>query len=226
MPDYVEVLRSALVEVGASILSFLPQLVFAVLVFLLGLLLASILQTAIVRLIRFIRVDELMDRLDVKTMFDRAGIKLDVAELFGWLVKWLIIFVALIAAADVLEWTQVTEFFTLVVEYIPNVLVAIIILLVGFLLGNFVNDMIKGAVKVAKMTSVIFLAAIAKWSIIVFSFMVALTQLGIGAALIQTLLTGFVAMLAIAGGLAFGLGGKDHASKVLDHIYHDLTSKR
>jgi len=226
MPDYVDVLRSAFVDIWVSAMSFLPQLVFAIVVFLLGLLLANILRTAVIRAIRFMRVDELMDRLDVKALFTRAGIKLDVAALFGWLVKWLVIFLALIAAADVLEWTQVTEFLTLVVAYIPNVLVAVIILLVGFLLGNFVQELIKGAMKVANISSVTFLSAIAKWSIIVFSFMAALVQLGIAGALVQTLFTGFVAMLALSGGLAFGLGGREHASKVLDYIHHDLTSRR
>ena len=226
MPNYVDVLRSAFVDLWVSTMSFLPQLVFAVVVFLLGLLVANILKTAVIRLIRFIKIDELMDRLDVKSMFTRAGIKLDVAELFGWLIKWLVIFLALIAAADALEWTQVTEFLTLVVAYIPNVLVAVIILLVGFLLGNFVKDLIRNAVKMANMSSATFLAAIAKWAIIVFSFMAALVQLGIAGALVQTLFTGFVAMLALAGGLAFGLGGREHAAKVLDHIYHDLTNKR
>ncbi len=225
MPDYVDVLRSAFVDLWVSAMSFLPQLVFAVVVFLLGLLVANLLKTAVIRVIRFMKVDDLLERLDAKTFFSRAGIRFDVAELFGWLVKWFIILIALIAAADALGWSQVTEFLTLVVAYIPNVLVAVIILLVGFLLGNFVQDLIKGAVKVANMTSATFLAAIAKWSIIVFSLMMALVQLGIGAALVQTLFTGFVAMVALAGGLAFGLGGKEQASKILDHIYRDITKR-
>ena len=226
MPDYVDILRSAFVDLWISIMSFLPQLVFAVLVFLIGLLLANVLRTAVIRVVRFLRVDDLMDRLEVKTMFTKAGVQLDVAELLGWMVKWFIIILALIASADALGWTQITEFLTLVVEYIPNVLVAVIILLVGFLLGNFVQDLIKGAVQVADMSSASFLSAIAKWAIIVFSFMMALVQLGIGAALVQTLFTGFVAMVALAGGLAFGLGGREHASKMLDHIHRDWTSKR
>jgi len=226
MPDYVDVLRTGFVDLWVSAMLFLPQLLFAIVIFLLGLIIASVLKTAIIRLIRFIKVDELMDRLDVKSMFTRAGIKIDVAEIFGFLIKWLVIFLALIASADSLGWTEVTDFLTLVVEYIPNVLVAVIILLVGFLLGNFVQDLIKGAVKMANISSAAFLSAIAKWSIIVFSFMAALIQLGIAGSLIQTLFTGFVAMLALAGGLAFGLGGREHASKVLDHIHRDLTNKR
>lgn len=226
MPEYVEVLRTAFVDLWVGAMMFLPQLVFAIVVFLLGLLVANVLNTAVVRIVRFIKLDEFLDKMEVKSIFTRAGIRLDMAEVFGWLVKWFVIFLALIAAADSLGWTEVTDFLTLVVTYMPNVLVAMIILLVGFLLGNFVQELIRGAVKVARITSATFLAAIAKWSIIVFSIMAALVQLGIAQALIQIIFTGFIAMVALAGGLAFGLGGREKASKILDHIYRDLTSKR
>ncbi|MFH1712440.1 MAG: hypothetical protein ABH846_04375 [Patescibacteria group bacterium] len=226
MPEYVDVLRAAFIDLWAVILLFLPKLLLALIVFLVGLLVANLLKSAVVRLIQMLKIDELMERLEVKTFFMKAGIKLDVAAFLGWLIKWFIIIIALVAAADVLQWSQLTAFLTDVVSYIPNVLVAVVILLVGVILANFVYTVIRSSIEAAKMESANFVAGIAKWSIVVFSFMAALIQLGIAQSLIQVLFTGFVAMLALAGGLAFGLGGREHASKVLDQLKRDLTSRK
>lgn len=226
MPDYINILEGAFVNLWAQAVVFLPQLIFAVIVFLLGLLVAHLLRVAVERVVHVIRLDELMQKLEVKEFFRRVGIQLNVAALLGWIVKWFIVIVALIAAADALQWDQVTIFLTSVVGYIPNVLIAVIILLVGIILANFTQGVLKAALDAAKMDSAQFLAGLSRWAIIVFSFMAALVQLGIAGSLIQTLFTGFVAMLALAGGLAFGLGGRDHASRALDHLSKDLTNRR
>jgi len=112
------------------------------------------------------------------------------------------------------------------VLYVPNVIISVIILLAGILLANFVQRVVKSAVEAAKLQSADFLSGIAKWAILVFSFMAALVQLQIAQELIRVLFTGLVAMLSLAGGLAFGLGGKDHASRVLDRLRKDLSSER
>ena len=226
MPEYVEVLRLAFIDLWAVILLFLPKLLLAIIVFLVGLLVANLLKTAVIRLVEMLKIDDLMERLEVKQFFSRAGIKLEVAAFLGWLIKWFVVIIALVASADILEWDQLTAFLADVVSYIPNVLVAVVILLVGMVLANFVYTVIRSSVEAARLESANFVAGIAKWSIVVFSFMAALIQLEIAESLIQVLFTGFVAMLALAGGLAFGLGGREHASRVLDQLKRDLTSRR
>ncbi|MCH8049721.1 hypothetical protein IH979_03380 [Patescibacteria group bacterium] len=226
MPDYIEILRTAFIDLWAVIMLFLPKLLLAIIVFLLGLLVANLLNTAIMRIIRMLKIDDLVEKLEVKSMFLKMGIRLDVAALLGWIVKWFIIIVALIAAADVLEWDQLTAFLSEVVAYIPNVLVAVIILLVGIILANFVQGVVRSSIEAAKMESANFVAGVARWAIIVFSFMAALVQLGIAQSLIQVLFTGFVAMLALAGGLAFGLGGREQASRALEQLKRDLSSRK
>jgi len=219
------VLQSAFVDLWAGVVLFVPKLLFAVIIFILGLILAGVLYKVVIRLAKVLHIDELMQKLELDTMFKRAGLKLDLGKSLGWLVKWFVIIFALIAAADILEWNQVTLFLTTIVEYIPNVLIAVIILLVGMILANFVQEIIKTALEAAKMHSACFLAGSARYAIIVFSFMAALVQLGIAESLIQVLFTGFVAMIALAGGLAFGLGGREYASRILNQLSKDLSSK-
>ena len=226
MPEYVLVLQSAFIELWAALVLFLPNLLFAVIVFFVGLLVAHLLKTLVVRVIQLLHVDELMLKLEVTPFFGRAGVKLDVAEFLGWMIKWFIVIVALIAAADAMGWTQVTMFLSTVVSYIPNVIISVIILLVGFVLANFVQEVVKSALDAAHLSSSHFLAGISRWAIVIFSFMAALVQLGIAQSLIQVLFTGFVAMIALAGGLAFGLGGREYAARVLEKLSRDLSDRR
>jgi len=223
--DYVDILRTAFVDLWATIVLFLPKLVLALVVFLIGVLIANILKSAVVRLVKVLKVDELLAKFELKEAFAKMGVKLDAAQFLGWLVKWFILIFALIAAADVLAWDQITLFLNQVVTYLPNVIIAVIILLVGTILANFVYGIVKSTVTAANIKSAGFLAGIAKWAIIVFSFMAALVQLGIAESLIQVLFTGFVAMLALAGGLAFGLGGREHASQLLERLRSDLSHR-
>jgi len=134
------------------------------------------------------------------------------------------IIIALIAATDILGWDQVTNYLQRVVLFIPNVIIAVIILLAGILLGNFVQRVVKTAVEAAHLASADLLSGMAKWAILVFSFMAALVQLQIAPELIRVLFTGLIAMISIAGGLAFGLGGKEHAHRFLDRLKNDISS--
>lgn len=157
-------------------------------------------------------------------MFERYGLPFKISKLLGWIIKWFLIVVSLIAATDVLGWDQVTDYLKQIVLYLPNVIIAVIMLFFGTVLANFVHRVVKSAVAAAKLASADFLAGLARWAILVFTFMASLIQLQIAEDLIRVLFTGFVAMLALAGGLAFGLGGKDYAARVLDKLKRDISS--
>jgi hypothetical protein len=222
----LNVFQDSLLSLWVSLLAALPNVLGAAVVFVAGLIIAAALSQVVLKLVEILRLDDLAARLDLKAAMERVGLRLHVGRLLAWIVRWFFVIVALIAATDILGWNQVTDFLKQVVLYIPNVIIAVIILLAGILLGNFVRNVVKSAVEAAKLQSADFLSGVAKWAIVVFSFMAALVQLQIAQQLISVLFTGLVAMLALAGGLAFGLGGKDHASRVLDRLRKDLSSER
>ncbi|MFA4845290.1 MAG: hypothetical protein WC654_01895 [Patescibacteria group bacterium] len=226
MPLSYEVLQEPLLDLWNTIIAYLPNFIGAALVFLIGVIVASILRSAVVKVVTLLRIDELAKKLELTQQFERAGLRLHIGGLLGWTVKWFFIIVALIAATDILGWEQVTDYLQQVVLFIPNVIVAVIILLAGILLGSFVQNVVKSAVEAAQLASAEFLSGIAKWSILIFSFMAALVQLQIAPELIRVLFTGLVAMLALAGGLAFGLGGKEHAHQFLNRLKKDISSER
>ncbi len=223
--EITDLIQAPLMDLWNSLLLFIPSLLGAIIIFILGVVIAGVLSKVVEQLVKFLRIDDMAEKLDIKAQFDRAGIKLHIGRLFGWIVKWFFIVVALIAATDILGWDQVTDYLKQVVLFIPNVIVAVIILLAGILLGNFVQRVVKSTVEAAKLESASFLSGLSKWAILAFSFMAALVQLQIAPDLIRTLFTGLVFMIALAGGLAFGLGGKEHAARVLNRLQKDISNQ-
>jgi hypothetical protein len=226
MSSNLVTLQESVLGVWASLLLALPKLLTAIVIFVVGILIAVALSRAILKIVDLLHLDELAAKFELKQSFERLGIRLHIGALLAWIVKWFFVIVALIAATDILGWEQLTDYLKQIVLFIPNVIIAVIILLAGILLSNFVQRIVKSAVAAAHLSSADFLSGLAKWAILLFSFMAALVQLQIAPALINTLFTGLVAMLALAGGLAFGLGGRDHAARFLDKLRKDISSDR
>ncbi len=208
------------------IASFFPQLVGAIVIFIVGLLIAYALSGLVKKLIEWTRVDQHLHNLDSIRSLEGQGVRVRIAETIAWMVKWFVLILTLIVVSDTLGLTQVTSFLNQIALYIPQVIIAVVILAIGFVAGAFVQKLVVQAVTASRLptSSSGFLGAVAKWAIIVFAFMTALIQLGIATNLLQILFTGFVAMLALAGGLAFGLGSKEHASKFLGRLSEDMRS--
>lgn len=230
MADFLSVVTDsvsfAFRSLWESFLIFLPDFIGAVVVLIFGWMIAAALGRLAHRIVVLLKIDRAVEALRIAEVFERAGAHLNAPALFGWLVKWFLLAVTFLAAADILRWTQLSEFLSTVVSYLPNVIIAAVILLVGTLVANFVSQVVHRSVEVAKFAGADFLSGIAKWALLVFTFLAALNQLQIAAELVQSLFTAFVAMLAIAGGLAFGLGGKEHAARALDHLRKDLSSHK
>jgi hypothetical protein len=175
--------------------------------------------------IKTARIDQAMEKIGAGNKLEKVGLHATVSALIGALVKWFLVLVFLLAAADILQLDQVTGFLNNILLYIPNVVVAVIILAVVFLVGNFVYNVVKGSTRAAGVMSATLLATISKWSIIVFGILAALIQLGVATSLVSTIFIGFIAMLSLAGGLAFGLGGKEEAARILAKLREEISAK-
>ena len=144
----------------------------------------------------------------------------------GWLVKWFVIIVFLMMSLEIVELTQVTFFLReVVLSYLPQVIVAVLILLLAAVIGEFVRDVVIGAARTASVHGAKFLGSVAKWAIWIFAFIIALGQLGVGTAFLQTLFAGVVVALSLGFGLAFGLGGQETAAHILDKIRREISNK-
>jgi hypothetical protein len=218
-----EVLSNSLSSLYERLINFLPELIVAVIVLVLGWAVAILLGSVVGKILRAIKVDDLADRLGLAKLSDRVGKKLTISGFGHWLVKWFIIVAIFVAAAEILGLEQVGEFlFGSVVPFFGNVIIAGAILVIGLVAANFVQDLLTHSLNATGLKNVHSVATIARWAVIIFAFLAALTQLGVASALIQDLFRAIVAMLAIAGGIAFGLGGRDHAKQTLDKMSNNL----
>ena len=206
-----------------GVIEFAPKLIIALIIFVIGLLVASIIGKFVNKIISTLRVDKAFQSVGVDEMLHKGGFTLNSGHFIGGLVKWFLVIVFLIASLEILGLSQVNDFLkNVVLGYLPNVIVAALILVVAAFIAHAMQRIVVGSAKVARVPSTHFLGGLTKWSIWAFAILAALYQLGIAGAFAQTLFTGFVAMVAIAGGLAFGLGGRDAASKYIEHLRKDI----
>lgn len=220
---WTETFVTSMQDLWVQFVGFIPTILGAFIVFVFGWLVASVLGRAITRLARAAQVDKLFEQLGVMKHVRKAGLEWEVSSFLGGLVRWFFIIVAFFAAIDLLGLTQLSVYIRDILLYVPNVVVAALILLVAAVVANFLEKLIRASMKATDMGPAKFVGVVVRWSVWVFASLAALSQLGIASALIEILFMGLVAMLAIAGGLAFGLGGRDVAASMLNAVKRDIV---
>ena len=218
-----QVLTESFQNLWSGVINFLPELIVALVIFIVGWIIAALLGRAVDQIVKAIKLDSALRSAGLEATLARAGFSLNSGRFLGELVKWFILVVFLVASLDVLGLTQVTQFLRQVVLlYLPQVIVAVLILLVAVVLADAMKKLVTASAKAANIKSAAFLGAITKWAIWVFAALAALFQLGIAAAFLQTLFTGIVVALSLAFGLAFGLGGQQAAARYLEHLRGEI----
>jgi len=214
--SFAQVIQLTLLDLWARIIGVLPDIIGAIVIIVFGLIVAPLLGGIVKRVIDVLKIDELAKKVGVHDMLEGYAEKLSISLLIGRLVKWFFILVFIMAAAEVLGWDRVTQFLNEIILYIPQVLVAIIILVFATIAGKafevIVTRSLRGAN--APVEKPELMGVLTKWAFIIFGALAALLQLGIAASLIQILFAGIVLALA----LAFGLGGRKKAEELLDTI--------
>ncbi|HUC01662.1 MAG TPA: hypothetical protein VMA75_02045 [Candidatus Paceibacterota bacterium] len=223
--SWTDVVVGSLQNLWWGVVNYLPNLIGALVVLVIGLIVAAGLAALVEKILEGIRLDKFLERIGLKPIFERAGMRIRAAYFFGKLVYWFIIVAFLVAITDSLQLYALSAFLSSVLNYLPNVIAAVLIMLAALILAHFLRKLVTASVMGAKLHSGPFLGTVTYWAIAVFGFLTALTQLNIAAQIIQTIITGFIAMLALAGGLAFGLGGKDYANHLLNRL-KDRTENR
>lgn len=220
--DWTALVVNSLQEIWWGVIKALGSILGALIVFLVGLVIAAGLASLVEKLVSLLKLDKVLVGVGLKEYFDRAGLNINTGKFFGKIVYWFIVVVFLLAASDILGFYALSGFLRDVLLYIPSIVVAVLIMLASVVIANFLRHLVRMSVKSAKLHAAYFLASLTWWAVVVFGFLAALSQLGVAVAIINALVTGLVAMIALAGGIAFGLGGKDYAanlvSKVKDHF--------
>lgn len=223
---WTAVLTQSFQDLWIGIVNFVPNLLIAAVIFTVGWIVGSVLDRIIAQIVRGLKVDHALASAGLSEVMDRAGFKLDSGAFLGGLVKWFVIIVFLVAALDVLGLNQVNAFLQeVVLLYLPQVIVAVLILLVAAVIAEVMQSVVIGAARAAHMHSAHFLGSVTRWSIWVFAVLAALNQLGVATAFVQTLFTGVVVALSLAIGLSFGLGGQEAAARYIERLRQEVQHR-
>lgn len=206
-------------------LSFLPSLVGALLVFIIGILVGNWSKTLIIKGLQLIKLESLSKDSKIKAFLKKAEITQKIEEIIGSIVKWVIVLVFFIAATNILGLTTVSNLLGGILSYVPNILSAVIVLALGILLAGVVEGIVKGALASVDLKTSRLMGKIACYAVITIATLAAFSELKIAAGFINILFIGFVAMLALGFGLAIGLGAKDTVAKILSDWHTDLQKE-
>src|SRR3989344_1155874 len=221
-----QVLNTSFQNLWTGVILFIPNLIVAIVILAIGWAIGVAIGKAITHLIKVIKYDEALSRAGFESVIKRSGLNLNFGHFLGSLVKFFTIVVFLIASFDVLGLNQVTAFLQqVVIGYLPQLIIAVLILLVGGVVGDVLSRVVVASARTASLSQANFLGTVSKWGVWVFAVLVALSQMGIAGAFIQTIFTGLVVAVSLALGLSFGLGGQQAASRAIDRISDSVSSK-
>jgi len=221
-----DVIVASFQQVWTEVVQVVPVIFVAIVIFLIGWIIAVALGKVVEHLIRALRVDHVLRKLDVEHVVERAGWHLNTGVFLGGLVKWFVIVVFLVASLDVLKLTQVNRFLQdVVLVYLPQVIVAVLILVAAAIIGDVMFRIVTGSARAAHIRSAHFIGSVTKWAIWIFAILAALYQLGIATPFVQTLFTGVIVAVSLAIGLAFGLGGQEAAGEYIARLKKEMNEK-
>jgi hypothetical protein len=210
-----ELTSTAVTDQLARLVDYLPNILSAIVVILVGVIVAWAVKTVIVKGLGYIKFKKYSDSVGLNKVFTE---KIEFVTLIGDIAKWAIIIVFLIPALEILGISEVNVVLEGILAYVPNVILAIVSIMIGVVVADLISRAIRSTALTVGTKNAELLADLAKWAILVFVFLGALQQLNILPQLISTLTIGVMAFFVIAGGVAFGLGGKEAAAGMVASI--------
>jgi len=226
---WINALMNSLMDVLDDIIGFVPDLIGAILLFIIGLIVARALEFAIEKLISLARLDSVLRKIGLDRYLQRAGIGLNSGKFLGKVAYWIIFIIFVVGIADILGLSTLSLFITSALGWVfKNLIAAVLILLVTAFIAQFLKKLVGASVMGAKIHSAKFLSTATWWVVMVFGAIAALGQLGVDTSLIESTLMSFIVAaplsIGLAVGLAFGLGGKKQAEQILERLEDRLDN--
>lgn len=222
---WLETTLDALLKLWEGVIGFIPQLIGALLVFIIGWFVSVWIGKFIAEVLRRLRVDQIFEKTRWERALEEAEIKTKVSSFIGGLVQWILIIVFLSATIRILELEEFARFLDKIIDWLPNLIVAAAIFVAAVIISNLAEKFIKAIVSRMEVGYAKLLGTIVKWAVWIFAILIILSQLGIAESVVYTLITGFIALIVISAGIAFGLGGKDVAKEILEGLKNKIKER-
>lgn len=205
-----------------TVSSFMPKFFAGLLILFIGLIVASLLKDLLKLVFRYLRLEKWLATLGVAR---EQEVEIW-PNLLAELLRWTTIFIFLMSAVEIWEVPKVGDVLGQLLQFLPNVFLAVIIGWIGLTAGRFAFDIVRHSVKGVGGRETLVLAHVARYAIVFFTVLIVLAQLGVAAELVKILFTGIVGMLVLAFGLSFGLGGQDEAKNILRKLLGKLEDQK
>ncbi len=217
--EWSDALMASLAAAMALFFSAIPKIIAFLLILIIGWFIASLLDKGLASLLRRVRFNELAQRSGLSDFVHKMGMDTDASGMIGLVVKWFIRLIALVVAFDALGLPAVSDVLRQFLLWLPNVVVALVVLVIGGLAARGLSNVVRGAASEADLSNAHFLAKVASVVVWAFTIIVAVNQVGIASELVNILFIAVVGALALGIGLAFGLGGRETAAEILHKWY-------
>ncbi|MEO6578910.1 MAG: small-conductance mechanosensitive ion channel [Candidatus Limnocylindria bacterium] len=204
----------AATEALQNFFSFLPALVGAIIILVIGWIVAGLIAGLVERGLKMIGFERAAQSTGIAGFIERSGSSWTASAVVAEIIKWFIRLIAIQAAASILGLNQISGIINAILLWLPNLVVAIAIIVIGALIAGFVRGLVRGSTGQMGFDNSDLLGSIAYYAILAFAVVAAVDQLGIAETVVMTLFTGAVALVVLAGGLAFGLGGQQTAAQI------------
>ncbi len=212
----IDEIQKSLQNTFGKIGDFLPTLISALIILIIGWIIAKIIKWALLKLLRAVKIDNVADRVGINGYLAKGGIRKKSSGLIATLGYWTVMFTVLTMFFNTLGLDVVSNLLTEVISYIPNIIIACLLLIVGMYLAEFVSGLVVGALKGGDFENPEFVGRIAYGAVMFFTIALVLDQLGIGQNIVNTVVTVIMSGAGLAFAIAFGLGGKDWAAGIMN----------
>jgi hypothetical protein len=223
--DWTIITLEALQNAWQAFLLFLPKLIGAIVVFIVGWFIALGIGRLISEILKKLKLDRIFEKTGWKEALEKAEIKVKVSEFIGEIFKWILVIVFLSASVEILGLPEFADFLKRIIMWLPNLIVSAAIFVVAIIIVDILEKIIKASAKKMKIEYIGVLGALIKVSIYIFAGLAILLQLGVAKEIITALIYGLIATLTLIFGLSFGLGGKEAASQLIEEIKKKITEK-
>jgi hypothetical protein len=210
-----------------SFVQFAPKIIVAIVFFVIGWVLGNIIAKALEQVFSSLKIDKLFASIGVENFFRKAGMNLNSGYFIGQVVKWFVVIVFLLPSLDLVGLNSIKDFLQNdVLGFLPRVIVAALVLIIATIVAEALSKTVKASARTMNLTSANMLGAVVKYAVWIFAFIIALGQLGVAEYYMSVLFTGIIAMLAIGGALAFGLGGKEAAGRFINKLSEEVSHRQ
>jgi hypothetical protein len=212
--------------ISFQIMQFVTSLLLVLIILVIGWIISLVIKAGVTKALRLLRLDDLSDTIALDKLLAKGGIQASLSELVGIICYWLSLLITFVVAFNAAGLTIAADLLNKVVLYVPNVIAAIFILILGMFAANILKTIVQTTANNAGLPQVNLLSRLVEIIVIVFAIAISLEQLNIGARIIASVVTIVLGSFGLAIGLAFGLGCKDMAAKFVAELIENLKTKK